>query len=541
MPTPTFSQPTFRHFAPPSLASNSPPPLRIWSQSRPSIPEVYKIFQEPKYSNDEIEVQIQPFVKLPSLNKMFDLILNEVWRWDQFVTCFNTQQKKLLRLEVAQISGNRFPGELSVIFVPHSLICRVFYRVQITQPIDRQASPNFAVALYFAQLRKLPDFIRNLANETVTRCNIGTVDWMMSLRNSLAVRNSSNTTYDSAVRQLSKDFGYSLDEFKTILVDPNSFISDDFLMNIIMNKVLQEIWGSSRAVTAICGLKNIGSANNIERFHNKTWSTFENACRISAETSVVAPQLLKNLKPRFALRIYYAAVDAGNVRHQECLRFIFITWQREGDYTTFRVCNIFWSKTFVDLHWPFSKTRSRNALVQNTKVAFGKPGTFFDIKTCLETLIITLPRDDIFLLNMKDDQGKSLSLGALLRFYAQKVPVIFHTLPLKELSMHCVKYMGSYILSQTKNLHPQVACHYLRHSNKDPEFRAMIQRLFPVLATQWFAPTSLQYVLHNDHLEAVGIECQRIWDRLVKCIEEERALEIMQNKLGETANLTPGT
>ena len=33
------------------------------------------------------------------------------------MTCFNTQQKKLLRLEVAQISGNRFPGEISVIFV----------------------------------------------------------------------------------------------------------------------------------------------------------------------------------------------------------------------------------------------------------------------------------------------------------------------------------------------------------------------------------------------------------------------------------------
>ena len=513
----------------------------VLSPIRPKIPAMYKIFGQSQFFNDKIAFEIQPFLNNPSLAGLFLLVQNEVLRWKHFVKMFTSQERKLLHLQVAQISAARFPAEFDELFVVHSLICRLFYCVQIRQPAHRSHSPQFSVAVYFATLRNLPDFIRNLANEIVTRCNIATIDWMVSFKNSLSVRNTSNTTYDSAVRQLSNEFGFDLTTFKVMLVDPNSDIPDDLLMNIILNKVLQERWGVPRATTAICGLKNIGSANNCPRFEHKLWNTFEKACKLSGKNKKLAPMLVKSLKPQFALRIYYAAKKHGPIRHQECLRLMFLTWQRKKDYINFRARDIFWFLTFVDLSWLWSKTRSRHEIVQNTKCAFGQSGTFYDIKSCLENLILLQPASDLFLLEMKTTKGRSISHGALLRLYAAKVPVIFHTLPMKDLSMHCIKYMGSFILSKTNGLHPQVASHYLRHSTKSPEFRSMILSLFPQFAAQWFSPTSLKYVLHVDHLASVGTELQRIWDEKVQCIEQENVASVLQGTIIGPPQQTEGS
>ena len=291
-----------------------PPTFRVFSQIRPDIPEIYSIFSQEQFQSDEIALQLRHFLAFPSLVQLFKLISDEVVRWEFFVgmDTFSSQQKELLHLHVAQISADRFPTEHATLFVPHSLICRLFYSVQLRQPTNGSSSLNFPVAMYFSKLRKLPDFLRNLANEIVTRCTLATTDWFISYKNSLFVRNTSNNTYDSAVRQLSNDFGLPLSDFKELLVDPVSPVSDAFLMSIIMNKIHQGRWKGQRATTAICGLKNIGSANNCDRFTGVVWANFEKVCKKMSPTSNT-PLLHKNLSQNFAFRIYNAALKFGSV------------------------------------------------------------------------------------------------------------------------------------------------------------------------------------------------------------------------------------
>tara|TARA_B100000809_G_scaffold71838_1_gene69461 strand:- start:107 stop:1708 length:1602 start_codon:yes stop_codon:yes gene_type:complete len=524
----------------PTSSQFVPTTFRVFSQIRPDIPEIYGIFGQEKYHSDEIALQLRHFLAFPSLNQLFQLVLDEVTRWEFFVgmDTFSSQQKELLHLDVAQISADRFPSEQATFFVPHSLICRLFYFVQLRQPTNGSSSPTFSVALYFSELRKLPDFLRNLANEIVTRCTLATVDWVISYKNSLFVRNTSNNTYDSAVRQLSNDFGFPLAQFKELLVDPVSPVSDSFLMNIIMNKIHQKRWGGSRATTAICGLKNIGSANSCDRFTGAVWANFEKVCKKMCPTSAT-PLLHKNLSQNFAFRIYNAALKFGSVKHQEVLRFIFLTGQRARDYEYFQACAILWLWQFVQLFFRWSKTRQRHSTLQWVKMGYGTPGTFFDIRDCLETLVRILPANETFLLRVVDSSGHKISHGELLRCYAKKVPVMFHSLQLPNLSMHCVKYLMSNLLSKMKGVHPQVTSHYLRHSTKSPEFRTMIQQIYPQFAAQWFSPTSLRYVLTNDNLPAISKEFQRIWDECCTSFEQSEAMLLLREGLGEQQEITP--
>ena len=505
----------------------------------PSLPEEYLVFSTAYYEDDLVSQIIETFLQFPSLVALFNLINLEIERWNYFVAkiSFTSQEREILHRMVAQISAARVPHGNAVLFIPTSLVCRVFYCVQSKQPTTICSSPDFSVAIFFERLRSLPDWIRNLCNEIVTRCRLATDDWFISYQNSLSVRNSSNDTYTSAVKQIAEDLGYTVSTFSRLILEPSSLISDALIKNVILNKVHNKRWGDSRATGAICGLKSISKASNSTRFLDSSWATFEKTCKILAKPTKTISNFLKNLKPEFAYMIYLAALQFGTQRHQEFIRFVLLTCQRKSDYKFLEISDIVFAFNFVEFIWEWSKTRSRNNIFQTTKVAFGQPGTFYDIVTCVHNLIALIPTNDEFVLRMVDSAGRTLEHDTLFQLYASKVPVHFHSLPVEKLTMHTVKYLMGDILTQTKGLHPQVACHYLRHSNKSPEFRHMIKQLFPEFVGQWFSETSLQYVLHNSYVHEVGKEMQRIWNYIIKCVEQQGVHQILSQMRLEGSTL----
>ena len=506
-----------------------------------SLPRVYTVYGNENFKNDTIAIFIQPFLKTPSLCGLLFMVNAEIERWSYFVknTGFSSPEKKLLHLQVAQISEAREPSGISKYFLPYSVIARIFYSVQCYQPTTTHQSNTFAVANYFARLRNLPDFLRNLANEIVTRCRLGTADWLISYQNSLSVRNSSYNTYSSALKQLANDLGFSVEFFSEMLILQDSPISDPLIKNVILNKIANKRWGRSRAIGAICALKSMGKSHGSSRFQQPHWAQFETTVKLLGKPSVKVSTFSKSLTPEFAYMIYLAAVKFGPLKHQEVIRLIVLTCQRCGDYEFFQPEKVS-LRSYADFDWYFSKTRTRTNIVQNTKMPFGRTDSFFDIKTCLENLLRLYEAKDVFLLSLKDASGKTLTHQAAFRLYASAVPKRFHSLPLTGLTMHTVKYMMGHILSKTKNLHPQVASHYLRHSNSDKDFQKAIYTLFPKFAGQWFSETSLNYVLHVSYLPAVGKELQRIWDDVETFVEQQGVARML--RLAQVdGNVAPGT
>ena len=77
----------------------------ILSQSRPLIPEIYKMFEDEKFQSDNVAWDIQDFMNAPSLSKLFEVVKIEVLGWKCFVETFDSQHRKLLHLQVKQISA----------------------------------------------------------------------------------------------------------------------------------------------------------------------------------------------------------------------------------------------------------------------------------------------------------------------------------------------------------------------------------------------------------------------------------------------------
>lgn len=503
------------------------------------LPKSFNTFKQIKFSHDDIAEFLNPFLLCPSFHLLSSIIKAEITAWENFAkipSLIHDRQTYFLK-QRDQKSTAREPGIKCKSFLPFSYMCRLLYLLTHTPPTHKLLEASVDFGELFELCRALPHFSRNLVHEIISFCNLGSEPYLFARNAQKRLANTSWTTYKSALKQLAKHLHISLETMNINLLQMPSPISDETIYNFLMNKIDSKYWCSGRSVAVLSGLKAITRVNQSQRFDTKLWELCMSELKCSGvktrskQTGLLAE---KNFPPEFAMQIYLQASLYGTLFEAATCQFLPLTGQRVIDYN-----NLLPSQGLLNLIdkyfralWSWGKTRSDEGNEQFTYIPFGKTGSFYDIKTCWETLLKYHPPNNTYLFNFKDKYNNRVTALAIMKKYAQMVPIHLQTSPAQDLSLYFYKNMLTDFLSRTNDLHPQIGGHYLKHAVSSPAFIAQTKERFGQKAFMWFSTITMRYTLKISHLPKILKEFQRIWDEIY--FEQTQLLNQMYDRLGMT-------
>ena len=506
-------------------------------ETKKHLPKSFKLFQQPTFSQDEIAEFLQTFLLCPSFRLLSSIIQAEITAWEKFANIpspIHDRQKYFLK-QRDQKSTAREPDIKCMPFLPFSYMCRLLYLLTHTPPKHKLFEASVDFGEFFKLCRALPHFSRNLVHEIISFCNLGSEPYMFARNAQKRLANTSWKTYKSALNQLAKHLHISFETMYINLLQMPSPISDATIYNFLLNKTDSTFWCSNRAVAVLSGLKAITRVNQSQRFDTKFWELcMSELKRSGVKTRIKQTGLIaeKNFPPEFAMQIYLQAKMYGTMFEAATCQFLPLTGQRVTDYN-----NLLPSEGFLDFVeryfralWSWGKTRSDEGNEQYTYIPFGEPGSFYDIKTCWETLLHYHPPNNTYLFNFKDQYNNRVTALAIMKKYAQLVPIHLQTFPAQDLSLYFYKNMLTDFLSRTNDLHPQIGGHYLKHAISSPEFIAQTKERFGQKAFMWFSTITMRYTLKVSHLPKILKEFQRIWDAIY--FEQKKLLNELYDRLG---------
>ena len=504
-----------------------------------TLPKKLNIFHAAQHQYDRVSKSLLDFCACPSFTYLIPIVNLEIEAWNTFANqpTHIHGRRAYFRRQVDQRSKDRTPDHICEEFLEKSFILRLLHRVVCHPPTHFRSDENPDFGSLFAKLRLMPHFSRNVTHEIITFCNLGNRAYILARRAQRHLANTSWKTYKSALDQLAKHLDITFEVMYHQLLQTPSPILDSTIYNFLLNTVDAERWCNNRSIAVLSGLKKIAQANDSRRFDTPFWSK----CMVEIKASGLEKRndketegliAEKNLKCEFGYHIWLQAVLHGTVVEACEVQFVNLTCQRIIDYDNFQPKDgkLDYSKKCFRALWKWGKTRSARHNFQYTYNPFGRHGSFYDMETCWKTLLKNWPPNNTYLFNYKTRQGKIIKLQNVIKKFACMVPVQFQSFPAHEISIYYFKNMMTDFLARTKNLHPQIGGHYLKHTLQKDKFMLYAHENFGQAAHMWFSQISMRYSLKVSHLPEIKAEFQRIWDDI--CFKQNSLLKKLWKKMG---------
>ena len=487
------------------------------------LPKHFEMFGKFKFTSDFVNHYINPFFDSPSFSHLLTCLKDEVENFTQFcdnMEAFRPQLAEYYRSHCSLPGSNRNCPEDMLRWQKRSIIARLYYRLSLNpvtgSRIDTVAS---TISEFFRLLRKLPKFTQNLATEIVSKCELSSLEFVSTLQSQIDFKNSSDKTYDSALRQIAKHFGFPEAE-----IDDRLFLSNDIskieIAEFLNDRLMSSYWKGGRVAQVIYALQKRGKLLNLPRFDTKYWSHFAKWSKktFCSDASLGVMKLVLSLQ--FVILWYYALLEHNEVRVAEFIRLLCLTGQRAIDYIHLRSTDILEAIEHMDFHWLWGKTSTHANPIQHSYVpkqnASGR-SKFFDIKSCVDKLFALQPQDDEYLLRFKNENGDDIHhpevLTKALQFFPENVEILQPSV----VKPYDFKKLLASSLAQT-NLHPQIVSHYLKHSLCKSAFSTHMSSTYP-----WFSNTSVRYAIQINQIPFIRQEFDKLYASVELSVDRREA------------------
>ena len=462
------------------------------------------------YSKSHSGVWASKFLRSPSFQNVVYLMEADVSAWVKFLKLpqVGPDDLEILKNRVDQVGTDKEPHGLARPFVKNSSLYTVYHKMSQYPRIKRRRMYTLKINQeFFENMRKLPLFLKNIAVAIVFHFKLSTEAFLASIPDGFNLKNSSTDTYLKGCKSIARAMDMSLEEFRKKAFSKNSTLSRVEIAESIHYQCHKGEWLSATASNYLSGLKYLGRTCQNDRFQDKYWSNLQGDLLKSYPQVGKDKLMKKDLLPMHAKRLYYELLSLGHIRYANFIRFLALTGQRSVDYRKLQKSDIkidYEQKT-VRINWYWGKTRKRNMKVQYTLLPFGESGEFFDILTCVNTLLKTCPARRKFLLRFKVD-GKQISHGKLLRkLFSENLPKNLHPNCLNGLQAYTFKNLLAIVVRRAE-LPPEVIIHYLKHSLTREEWREMCHSGVVKLGH-----LSQQYALQVNFLPEIKRKLGKFW------------------------------
>ena len=338
--------------------------------------------------------------------------------------------------------------------------------MQKTDQTGPTVQGHTAIRALYRNAALLPSFLRNLTMQIILDCRLGNMHFIKTYPRFLRNKDSTREEYEGKFSRMGDWFTLTPIEFANQLFSTNPAISDLQLNLKIFAQCQQGDWLGSTASQYISALKHFGTIYGSLRFHTDEWKNRQSDLRKTFGTRRSDQRMKKAISRKAFKKVYTMLRAKGSIREAEILRFMTLVGQRNVDYHKLIPTDIFIDvdKKIIKITWRFSKTRSAHLPYQLTLHPFGIVNTFFDLHTCVQTLLHLKPKRAIYLLRLKHAHSTFLrkSFGAL--------PECEQPECLAKITPYYFKNVVAQCCLETK-VAAEVASHYLKHTLSDQEWK----------------------------------------------------------------------
>ena len=329
-------------------------------------------------------------------------------------------------------------------------------RVQGTEPIRE----------LYTKAALLPAYLRNIAMQIILRFQLGNMHFIKTYPRFLRNKNSTREDYEGKIRRMADWFTLNPHTFAQLLFMQPTQISDIELCEKIYLNCQNFVWLGGTASQYVTALKDLGTTFGSTRFHSKDWKDRQADLRKTFGTRLSEQRLKKAISKSAIKKVFSILRLKGRVREAEILRFMALTGQRNIDYWKFVPADIFidFKAKIIKITWQWGKTRSAKLPHQLTMHPFGRTGTFFDLLTCVQTLLELKPQRAIYLLRT------TCAHSTFLRKAFAELPENERPECLSKISPYFFKNVLARCCLETK-VAAEVASHYLKHTLSDAEWK----------------------------------------------------------------------
>ena len=356
------------------------------------------------------------------------------------------------------------PKELAI-WSKHSIIWQIHQARATHAPGVRLDSPT-PVRELFKILSALPFFLRNLCVHIILQFKLASLLFIETYPRFLRNKNSTRSVYENKIAQMADWFELTPENFGDLLFSTPVQIQDIEILENIFYACQTFRWLGATASQYISALKHLGTIYGSSRFHSDTWKTHQKNLRKTFGKRKSDQRLKKAIKKSAIKKVYALLKNSGRLREAEILRFMALTGQRNIDYKKFVPADIYidYNRKIIYLTWKWGKTRELALEHQKTLHPFGTPGTFFDLHTCVLTLLQLKTPRKVYLLRTK------VAHSTFLRNAFKELPT--HEQPdcTNKLTPYFFKNVLARCCLETK-IAAEVASHYLKHSLSDAEWK----------------------------------------------------------------------